>query len=306
VIWDFEPTTTTFSFTNTGSKPLVIKKLQAGCGCTTPIAAKTILQPNESSTISVTFDPKGKSAKQDKKVTIFSNAEHDPEKAFWIRSFVKPFVALKEKYLKLDEMTLGKPHAIEFEFEPVDPEFEITSMVGGGKHGQFISAEEIEVNEGEPRRIRINVSPDMPWGAFHSVLYVNGKGKTPNGAPVSHQFSVLANGKTYGKIRASNHILSIGSLPRGGSFHKRLKLFRPDGEPFKILNTAIVKTHLQGINSTPVQNIDGSFDIILSGTLPSNFSGPLPKETQLVVETNVPSEEVLTFRIAGNVQKDNR
>ena len=83
-IWDFQTVTTTFPFTNTGSKTLVLNKLQAGCGCTKPVADKTVLQPGESGTITVTFDPKGKSNKQDKKVTIFSNSANNPEKAFWL------------------------------------------------------------------------------------------------------------------------------------------------------------------------------------------------------------------------------
>ncbi|MGY8753170.1 MAG: DUF1573 domain-containing protein, partial [Phycisphaerales bacterium] len=53
-IWDFESVTTTFPFTNTGSKTLVLSRLQAGCGCTKPVADKTILQPGESGTITVT------------------------------------------------------------------------------------------------------------------------------------------------------------------------------------------------------------------------------------------------------------
>ena len=36
-IWDFESVTTTFPFTNNGSMPLVLSRLQAGCGCTTPV-----------------------------------------------------------------------------------------------------------------------------------------------------------------------------------------------------------------------------------------------------------------------------
>ena len=64
-IWDFEPVTTTFPFTNNGSMPLVLTRLQAGCGCTTPVADKTVLQPGESGTITVTFNPSGKSKKHE-------------------------------------------------------------------------------------------------------------------------------------------------------------------------------------------------------------------------------------------------
>jgi len=300
-IWDFEPVTTTFPFTNTGSKTLVLSRLQAGCGCTTPVADKTILQPGESGTITVTFDPKGKENKQDKKVTIFSNSAKNPEKAFWIRSIVRTFVEVKNKFLNLNEMTLGEPHSVEFDFFPVDPNFTITSMTGTGKHGSYISAEEIDVAEGSPRRIRITVNPNMPWGAFHSQLRIAGTGQTPAGETVNHEFTVFANGKTFGKIVADKHIISLGSLQQGGQYHRKITIRREDGVPFKVLNTAVLQPTVTGINATAVPNIDGSYDVIVSGTLPPSHQGPLNAE--VMVQTDVPGEEVLKFRIAGVVPK---
>ena len=300
-IWDFESVTTTFPFTNTGTKTLVLTRLQAGCGCTTPIADKTVLKPGESGTITVTFDPKGKANKQDKKVTIFSNAVNEPEKGFWIRSYVNQFVDVKNKFLNLNEMALGEPHSVEFDFTPVDPNFKILSMSGIGKHGQFISAEELEVPEGSPRRVRINVSPNMPWGAFHSQLKVKGTGNTPEGKAINHEFTIFANGKTYGQIRADKHIISLGSLSGGGSFHVRNNIFRTDGEPFNVLNTAILQPTVSGINGSAIQNIDGSYTLIVTGTLPQLHSGPINAE--LMVQTDVQGEEVLRFRITGVVPK---
>jgi len=300
-IWDFQTVTTTFPFTNTGSKTLVLNRLQAGCGCTTPIADKTVLQPGETGTITVTFDPKGKADKQDKKVTIFSNAVNEPEKGFWIRSYVNQFVDVKNKFLSLNEMELGEPHSIEFDFFPIDPNFKIISMSGTGKHGQYISAEELELPEGSPRRVRINISPEMPWGAFHSQLKVKGTGNTPDGEPITHEFTIFANGKTYGQLRADNHIMSLGTLRQGGAFHKRNKLFRADGAPFQVLNTAILQPTVSGINASALQNLDGSFDLIVTGTLPQSHKGPINAE--LMVQTDVPGEEVLRFRVTGVVPK---
>lgn len=301
-IWDFETLTTTFPFTNTGTMPLVLTRLQAGCGCTTPVADKTVLQPGESGTITVTFNPSGKSKKQDKKVTIFSNSVRNPEKAFWIRSYVNTFVGIDQKFLKLEEMKLGVPHSIEFEFLPVDPNFTITSMVGTGKHGKHITAEELQTPDGSPRKIRINVSPDMPWGAFHSQLVVKGRGITPEGKVINHTFTMFANGKTFGKLKADKHILSVGSLKKGASYHERIHLFREDGTPFKVVNTTVLKPTVTGINSTSVQLLDGSYEIIVSGTLPPSHVGSINGE--ILIQTDVFGEEILNVRIAGVVPKD--
>ena len=298
-IWDYESVTTTFPFTNTGSKTLVLSRLKAGCGCTTPVADKTILKPGERGTITVTFDPRGKAGKQDKKVTIFSNSVKDPEKAFWIRSFVRSFVDVKNRFLKLNTMTMGEPHSVEFDFVPIDPNFTITSMTGTGKHGQYVSGTELQVTKGAPRRIRIDVNPNMPWGAFHSLLQVSGYGFTPEGERIEHKFAVFANGKTFGKIQADKHIISLGSPKRGGSYNKSTRIYRMDGVPFKVLNAVILQPNVAGMNATAVANIDGSYEIIISGTLPPDRSGQISGE--LMVQTDLPGEDVLKFRITGVV-----
>jgi hypothetical protein len=141
----------------------------------------------------------------------------------------------------------------------------------------------------------------MPWGAFHSQLKVRGSGNTPEGSQITHEFTVFANGKTFGKIRADNHIMSVGTLQQGGSFHKRNRIYRVDGEPFKVLNTAVLQATVSGINATALQNLDGSYDLVVSGTLPQSHRGPINAE--LIVQTNVPGEEVLKFRITGVVPK---
>ncbi len=67
------PVTTTFTFTNTGNAPLVISNAKGSCGCTVPNWPRNPVQPGETGTIEVTFDPKNKPGKQNKNVTITAN-----------------------------------------------------------------------------------------------------------------------------------------------------------------------------------------------------------------------------------------
>ena len=302
-IWDHESMTAVYPFTNTGTQTLVITRMKAGCGCTTPVADKTVIQPGESGTITVTFDPRGKQRKQDKKITIYTNSPVNSEKALWIRSTVKPYIEVDNKFLMLNEMKMGEPESIEFNIYPSDPNYKIQSITGVGKHGQYVSAKEIEVPDGAPRRIRINVAPNKPWGAFHSQVLIQGVGKMPDGSDTNHTLTIFANGKTFGKIRASNHIMSIGTLPPGAAYNKKIKIFREDGDQFEVLNTSVTQPTVAGMNAVAIPEIDGSYSIIVSGTLPATHTGPI--NAQIVVQTDVPGEEVLSFRAAGVVPKRN-
>jgi len=63
-----------FSFTNTGSEPLIINNVKASCGCTTPDWSKEPVAPGQKGFISVTYNPKGRPGPINKSITVSSNA----------------------------------------------------------------------------------------------------------------------------------------------------------------------------------------------------------------------------------------
>jgi len=62
-----------FTFTNTGTQPLLITDARSTCGCTVPSYPKQPVAPGEEAVISVAFDTKNKSGRQSKPVTITAN-----------------------------------------------------------------------------------------------------------------------------------------------------------------------------------------------------------------------------------------
>jgi hypothetical protein len=65
----------TFSFTNTGSEPLIITNVQVTCGCTTPKGwPRDPIPPGQSGEITVGFSSSGKIGRQHKPITVISNA----------------------------------------------------------------------------------------------------------------------------------------------------------------------------------------------------------------------------------------
>lgn len=65
----------TFYFTNTGNEPLIITNVQVTCGCTTPKGwPRDPIPPGGKGELTVSFSSAGKIGKQNKTVTIVSNA----------------------------------------------------------------------------------------------------------------------------------------------------------------------------------------------------------------------------------------
>jgi hypothetical protein len=65
----------TFKFTNTGTEPLIITNVQVTCGCTTPKGwPRDPIMPGGKGELTVAFNSTGKSGRQNKVVTVVSNA----------------------------------------------------------------------------------------------------------------------------------------------------------------------------------------------------------------------------------------
>jgi hypothetical protein len=67
----------TFKFRNTGNEALLLTNVQVTCGCTTPKGwARDPIPPGKSGELTIAFNSLGKFGKQNKVVTIISNASN--------------------------------------------------------------------------------------------------------------------------------------------------------------------------------------------------------------------------------------
>jgi len=66
-----------YRFKNSGSKPLVIEKVQPGCGCTVADYPKEPIAPGQEGEIRAEFDTKGREGVQKKNITVFANTREN-------------------------------------------------------------------------------------------------------------------------------------------------------------------------------------------------------------------------------------
>ena len=76
-VWNFGqieeldgPVSHTFSFTNTGTKPVVIEDVSVSCGCTTPEYSRAPILPGRTGTIRITYDPANRPGPFNKEIYI--------------------------------------------------------------------------------------------------------------------------------------------------------------------------------------------------------------------------------------------
>lgn len=66
---------TTFVIKNIGEAPLVITRVIASCGCTTPEWTKEPIAPGQTGNIKITYDPKGRPGPFSKTISVYSNGK---------------------------------------------------------------------------------------------------------------------------------------------------------------------------------------------------------------------------------------
>lgn len=65
--------TTQFEFTNTGDSPLIIQRVRASCGCTTPTFTKEPILPGKTGTIDVKYSTVSRPGNFRKNITVYTN-----------------------------------------------------------------------------------------------------------------------------------------------------------------------------------------------------------------------------------------
>jgi len=110
-----------FDFTNKGNAPLVVSRVQASCGCTTPTWSKEPIEPGKKGSITVTYNPAGRPGTFNKTITVYSNATEE-QVALIIKGDVIPKqtaennpypinvggLAIKAKMIQMNNIEKGK------------------------------------------------------------------------------------------------------------------------------------------------------------------------------------------------------
>ena len=94
-------------FVNTGNEPLMIVKAQAGCGCTGVTYPETPIQPGDTASIGVTYNPSGRPGRFTKQVLVITNTNTSSRRTtLEITGNVIPTAATLEKEYPLQAGSL--------------------------------------------------------------------------------------------------------------------------------------------------------------------------------------------------------
>jgi hypothetical protein len=177
-----------FDFTNKGVTPLVINKVQASCGCTTPTWTKEPIEPGKRGTITATYNPSGRPGPFTKTITVYSNAT-DEQLVLTIHGEVIPKansdypVALgaihsKAKVVQMNNVDKGKSQSRVLEIKntsnsPVKPTIEnLPAYVTVS-----VTPETLKPNEEGKVTFSFNSKNCAQWGPVSDDVYISLNGQ---------------------------------------------------------------------------------------------------------------------------------
>ncbi len=246
----------TFTFTNTGSKPLVINKVNASCGCTTPQWTRQPVKPGAKGKIRVTFDPRRRPGSFAKSVVVRTNAINEtvllrikgkvkraqrslkaryPRKmgAIRLKSHHLAFGNIKHNQRKTDSLGMvnvsDQPVAVDFKRVP--GHIQLETQPGQIKPGEqtyiYGSYDASKVDDWGFRMDRVRVRVNQK-GMAHNMLVVSSR--------IMENFGDLTpqERKNAPRVKFENTTHHFGTVDKGGQVSHVFRFTNTGKRPLKI------------------------------------------------------------------------
>ena len=302
-IYDYEKRTAEVAFSNSGDSQLTIRQVQPTCGCTTTKLDKTVFQPNEEYAFTLNFSPKG-SGQQSKIVKILSDDPNSPTTNLTITANVITTVSAKPRTFAMGTIPYRKGYTSSSILTSDNPAYNPTSVSITGDLKKYASSTITEITpEGSNIRswkVDVNVSPNLPWGWHTGNTQIRGTVKTPDRV-YPHQYNMGMNVSAEGKLTADDTMMRLLTIKPGSKVNKRITLSTNDGSPFEIKNTFIQGSISESfeVTATSLNPQNTQWALILTGVAPQK-AGVIKGD--ILIQTNIPGEEALSVKYAGNVR----
>lgn len=270
---------TVFEFKNEGMSPLILSNVRASCGCTTPTWTKEPVEPGQTGSITVTYNPNGRPGRFQKTVTITSNAT-EPTKRVYIKGEVIPKQAKPEnKYnvpvgelnmktltLDLGTITKGESKSGELEYANLTKEDHTVELATSPADNFLINQATlptIKPTEVGKFIFSMDTKPDKLYGPVDVFAYVVIDGKKNITDPfrlvvkanVVEDFSYMTTeDKQQAPIMETENSLNLGNIAAGKIHKEQLALKNAGANPLEIRRIYCVGSNISAKAPKPVKS----------------------------------------------------
>ncbi|MBL0331799.1 MAG: DUF1573 domain-containing protein [Chlorobiota bacterium] len=223
---------------NTGDKPLNIKEVRPGCGCTASKLDTNFLNPGEVATVSISLDAHNKAGDITKIVTITTDDPVNPSLVYTLKAFIKTsmtitpaeyFLANAPKISVESETKVQITNSGEENLTIETPEF-----ISGNMKARFDLKKPVTLKPGEGMELKAYITPTVGGSMNGSVrvktsskerpeinfpVYGNVEDPTPPSTPATQ----VTNGNSVKEIPVLNPDLSTPTNNGAGTGSEKVK-----------------------------------------------------------------------------------
>jgi len=313
----------TFTFTNTGSKPLVIKNVRSTCGCTVPEWSREPIRAMGKGTIKVSFNPANRPGAFRKEITILSNAK-EPKTVLYIVGLVKPkTLTIYDEYpIQMNDVRFRSNHLSVTRIKKGEIKTDTLEIYNAGKESVEISIPkhpDFMRFEFAPSKLRARMKGQIivhydadkkdEWGFVMDKVYLHFNGVKFDrnllaiSATVEENFDNLSAVEMQEAPRMlfDDEAYNFGTLKRGEKIT----------HVFNFTNTGKQKLHIRKLTSscgcTVSEPSAYEFEPGAKGNIKVTFNsaGKIGKQFQTITMiTNDPHKPTKLLRVIGTVENE--
>ena len=314
-----------FNFTNKGMSPLVVNKVQASCGCTTPTWTKEPIEPGKKGSITVNYNPVGRPGSFTKSITVSSNGG-DEDVVLVIKGVVQPKMTgennvypvtmgplrIKAKVVQLDRIYKGSTQTRSIDIQNTAKTDLKPTIEGLPSHiTATISPEILKPQQEGKISFTIDTKKSNHWGLNYDEVFVvlNGAKKTSDEYKLSISSNVV---EDFSKLtidqkrkapilEVPTKSLNLGTIKAGALKTAKFKLNNKGQNPLEIRRIANNNRELwirqSKMTIASGRSADISVDVITKGLGEGTY-----KRT-MTIQTNDPDNTYYILSISWSISK---
>jgi len=315
------PQTYRFIFTNTGTEAIIIQKVTASCGCTTPSWSKEPVPAGGQGYVEATYAPSG-AMPFDKTITVYSNGKpspiilhivgqvvHEPPSVEQLYPEIVGALRFNTKNLSLARVAQGTERIDSIRLVNTG---DVPVKLTFSKLPKYLTVEQVPAELKKDERgillVKWNTTGAKLWGVVKAPLMVSLNGKTQSdmnlsvSAMIIDDFSHLNSADYVNEsgISIGSVVYNFGKVKQGAKVTAEYEITNTGKKPLLIRQ---VSTECSCIRINAPTSVQPGNKAMITVHLDTAKEDGIDKLYPITLISNAPAQAVSTLLLTGTVEK---